>query len=69
MVLRVERAVLLNEVQQIGHLLQVRRHVRIVACKMYIVELDVDDVFDSVAKVTPGRACRRRDRGQEHRAE
>ena len=51
-------SVLRNEVQKIGHLLQVGRRIRIVAREMYIIELDVDDVFDSVAEVAPGGARR-----------
>jgi hypothetical protein len=44
-----QRALLLHEMQQIGHLLEIRRHFRIVAAQMDVVELDIDDVLDAVA--------------------
>ena len=43
-----ECTVLFEEAQEIGHLFQVRRHVRIVPAKMHVVELDVDDALDPV---------------------
>src|ERR1700730_16666540 len=43
-----KRALLLQEMQQVGHLLKIRRHVRIVAAQMDIVELNVDDVLRAV---------------------
>jgi len=46
-----ERALVFEEVQQIGHLLEVRRHVRVVPTKMDIVELDIDDVLDAVIEL------------------
>ena len=46
-----ERALDFEEVQQIGHLLEVRRHVRVVPTEMDIVELDIDDVLDAVIEL------------------
>lgn len=43
---RVERAVLLDEIEQIGHLLEVRRHMRIVAGEVDVVEFHVDNMLD-----------------------
>src|ERR1051326_5543687 len=45
-VVRVERPVVLEEVQQVRHLLQVRRDVRVVPQEVDVVELQIDDVFD-----------------------
>ena len=39
-------AVALDEVEQIGHLLEVGRDVGVVAGEVRVVELDVDDVLD-----------------------
>jgi hypothetical protein len=47
-----KRPVSFEEVEQIRHLLEVGRNVRVVAAKMNIVELNVDDVLDAVAEVT-----------------
>src|SRR5262249_21516336 len=41
-----DRAVALQEAQQVGHLLQVGGHVRVVTREVRVVELDVDDVLD-----------------------
>ena len=41
-----QHAVVLDEVEQVGHLLQVRRHVGVVAGEVDVVELDVNDVLD-----------------------
>jgi hypothetical protein len=41
-------AVILHEIEQIGHLLEVRWHIGIVAPQMHIVELDVHDMLDAV---------------------
>ena len=46
-----ERALVFEEVQQIGHLLEVGGHVRVVAPKVDVVELDVDDVLDTVIEL------------------
>jgi hypothetical protein len=46
MVVRAERAVVLDEVEQMRHLLEIGRHVRVVALEMGVVELDLDDVLD-----------------------
>ena len=43
------RAVAGDEVEQVGHLLQVARHVRIVASQVDVVEHDAHDVLDTVA--------------------
>ena len=45
-----QRPVALDEVQQVRHLLQVRRNVGVVAPEVGVVELDVDDVLDVVAR-------------------
>src|SRR5579862_5344581 len=42
----IERPVVLDEIEQVGHLLQVRRDVGIVAREVHVVELDVYDVLD-----------------------
>jgi hypothetical protein len=53
-----QRALLLQEVEQARHLLEIRWNVGIVASEMHIVELDVDYVLDAGAKVTcPGLRC------------
>jgi hypothetical protein len=44
-------ALLLQEVQQVRHLFEVGRHVRIVAGQMHIVELDIDDMVDAVGEM------------------
>ena len=41
-------AVVLHEIEQIGHLLEVRRHIGIVPPQMHVVELDVHDMLDTV---------------------
>jgi len=46
-----ERALVLEEIQQIGHLLEVGRHIRVVAAEMDIVELNVDDALDAVVEL------------------
>ena len=43
-----KRALLLQEMEEIGHLLEIRRHVRIVAAKVDIVELEINDMLDAV---------------------
>ena len=45
-----QRAIILEEIQQIGDLLEVGRHVRVVPTEMDIVELDVDDVLDAISE-------------------
>ena len=61
-----QRPVALDEVQQVRHLLQVRRNVGVVALEVGVVELDVDDVLDlSVGGVQLTRAvCPDRGRGK-----
>src|SRR5581483_85502 len=46
MVIREQRAIVLDKVEQIRHLLQIRRNVGVVAREMRIVELDADDVLN-----------------------
>jgi hypothetical protein len=46
-----DRALLLKEIQQVGHLFEVGRHVRIIAAQMHIVELDIDYVLDAVGEM------------------
>ena len=46
MVTGMECAVLLDEVQQVGHLLEVGGNVRVVAGEVYVVEFGVDYLFD-----------------------
>jgi hypothetical protein len=50
-VVREKCPVVLEEIQQIGGLLEVGRHVRVVAPKVDIVEMDVDDVLDAVIEL------------------
>src|SRR5262249_50124441 len=54
-----EGALALQEAQQVGHLLEVGRHVRVVALDVDVVELDVDDVLDAVAEVAGRRGVGR----------
>jgi hypothetical protein len=48
---REQRAVVLEKVQQIRDLLKIGRHVRVIAPKVDVVELDVDDVLDTVVSL------------------
>ena len=41
-----DSSVVLEKIQQMRHLFQVRRHVVVVTSKMGIVELDINHVFD-----------------------
>ena len=41
-----ERAVHCEETEQVGHLLQVRWHIRVVSSEMDVVELNINDVLD-----------------------
>jgi hypothetical protein len=45
-----ERAVALQEIEQVWHLLEVGGDIRVVAPQMDIVELDMDDVLDLIAQ-------------------
>ena len=47
--IRIERAVLRDEVQQMRHLLQVGGNVRVIPRKVNIVELNVDYMLDLAA--------------------
>jgi len=67
-----ERAVVLDEVEQMRHLFKVGRNVGIVAVEVRVVELNVDDVTDiSAGRVQFARAFRgcRTDRGDQESAE
>src|SRR5207248_1239176 len=52
------RAVLLQEVEQVRHLLEIGGHVRVVPREVDIVEDEVDDVLDAVSEVTRRRPIR-----------
>ena len=54
-----ERPVVGQEVQEVGHLLQVGRDVGPVAEQVRVVELDADDVLDAVVE-RAARQCGRR---------
>ena len=43
-------AIALEEVEKVRHLLEIRRHVRIVAPQMNVVEHDIDDMLDVSAR-------------------
>ena len=45
-IIRQQRAVVLDEIEQVRHLLEIGRHVRVVTQEVSVVELDVDDVLD-----------------------
>jgi len=62
-IVREQRAVALDEVEQVRHLLEVRRHVRVVTPEVGVVELDVDDVLDVVAGRLQVAGARRSDDG------
>src|SRR5262249_40453494 len=67
MMIAADGAVIENEVEQIGHLLEVRRHVWIVAPQMHVVEYDVHNAFHLPARgpqLTSG-ACRLRSADEE----
>src|SRR5262245_37212782 len=56
--IRVQRAVVPDEVEQVGHLLQIGWHVRVVASEMHVVEDDVDDVLDvPLTRIQLATAC------------
>jgi len=42
-----QHSVALEELQQIGHLLQIRGHVRVIAAQVHVVELDLDHVLEA----------------------
>ena len=73
MVVRDERAVVLEEVQEVRHLLEVGRDVRVVAPIVRVVELQIDHVLDlpvlvaelAVRRRCRGRAAAMRDTGDE----
>jgi hypothetical protein len=45
-----QRALVLEKIQQIGHQLEVRWHIWIVAAEVDIIELDIDDVLDAIGE-------------------
>jgi len=49
-VVREQRTVSLDEVEEMGHLLEVGRHARVVTPEMGIVELNIDHVLDAPAR-------------------
>ncbi len=75
MVVGDERAVVLEEVQEVRHLLEVRRDLVVVAPVVRVVELQVDDVLDlpvlvselTVRRWCGSRAVAVRDTGDERR--
>ena len=70
-VIAAHRAVVLQEIEQIGHLLEVRWHVGVVPPQVHVIELDVHDMLDPVLGGFQS-ACRLRGRGsseQQCRAE
>jgi hypothetical protein len=48
MIIREQGAVITNKIKQTGHLLQIRRHVRVIASKVGVIELDVDHMLDFI---------------------
>jgi hypothetical protein len=46
-----QSALVLEEIQQIGHLLEVRRHIWVIAAQVDIIELDIDDVLNTVSEM------------------
>src|SRR6266700_1515278 len=72
-------AIALDEIEQVRHLLEIRRHIRIVAPQMNVVEYDIDDPLDLSARRVelagrgsdPGRGAKYRDteRERQHCAE
>jgi hypothetical protein len=49
-VITTDSAVFEQEVQQMGHLLEIRRHIGIVSPKMDIVKREMNDPFDLVPR-------------------
>jgi hypothetical protein len=45
-----QRAIVGDEVKQVGHLLQIRRHIGVVTLEVGIVELNVDHMLDVTAR-------------------
>jgi hypothetical protein len=61
-----------QEIEEVGYLLEVGWHVRIVAAEMHVVELDVDDVLDAVGEMASrrsrcGECLPARERGEQRR--
>ena len=63
-------AVALDEIEQIRHLFEIGRNVRIVAPQMHVVENDMNNVFDLTARgiQLTGRGCGLRSGTEEHNA-
>ena len=50
MVVGEQRSLVLEEMQEARNLFEIRRHIRIIATQMNIVELQIDDVLDAAAE-------------------
>jgi hypothetical protein len=48
-----QRPLVFKKTQQVGHLFEVGRHVRVVPAQMDIIELNEDDMLDAVFEATP----------------
>ena len=46
MVIRHQRAIVGDEIQQVGHQLEIGWDIRIIACEVDVIELDVDHMLD-----------------------
>jgi hypothetical protein len=63
-----QRSLVLEEMQEARNLFEIRRHIRIIATQMNIVELQIDDVLDAAAErpeLAAGGVGRRDARHQE----
>src|SRR5262249_54921968 len=49
-VIGADNAALGQEVEQVRHLFEIRRHIRIIAPQVNVVEYDIDDPFDLAAR-------------------
>jgi hypothetical protein len=54
-----QSAIVLEEIEEARHLLEVRRYIGVVASKMHIVELKFNDVLDAGCQMTLIVRCRR----------
>ncbi|MGA8961951.1 MAG: hypothetical protein WB475_17255 [Pseudolabrys sp.] len=50
MVIPADDSVIENEIEQIGHLLEIGWDIRIVAAQMHVVERNMDDMLDLAAR-------------------
>ena len=48
----VESALVLDEVEQVGHLFEVRGDIGVIASEVHVVEFNVDDMFDLAVQLT-----------------